>query len=254
MKTPLIAANWKMNKTQPEADEFLLKLMKLAPRLTEVEVVIIPSFVALSKVAELTKSTDFKLGAQDLFWEEAGAYTGEVSALMLKEVGCQFVIIGHSERRKYFGETDELIAKKLAAALMAGLIPILCIGENEQQREGGITLAVLRDQLTACLKDIGLAAGSRMVVAYEPVWAIGTGRTASQDQAEEAQNYIREMLKELCGEELAQGTRILYGGSVTPDNIAGFMRMPDIDGALVGGASLQPDSFAQIINYDRAAK
>ena len=137
---------------------------------------------------------------------------------------------------------------------MAGLIPILRIGENEQQREGGITLAVLQDQLTACLKDIGLAAGSRMVVAYEPVWAIGTGRTASQDQAEEAQNYIREMLKELCGEELAQGTRILYGGSVTPDNIAGFMRMPDIDGALVGGASLQPDSFAQIINYDRAAK
>jgi triosephosphate isomerase len=243
-----------MHKTRLEAAEFVRELIRLAPGRSLPEVVIIPSFVALAKVAQLLELTDFKLGAQDLFWEDAGAYTGEVSPLMLKEAGCQFVIIGHSERRKYFGETDELIAKKLAAALKAELIPILCIGENEGQREQGVTLSILRAQLTACLKEISLNAASQLVLAYEPIWAIGTGKTASPDQAEEAQEFIRRLLEELWGEELAKGIRVLYGGSVTPDNMADIMRMPNVDGALVGGASLKPDSFAKIINYEPAQK
>lgn len=252
MRVPIIAANWKMNKGVVEACQFVTALKAMVKNLPYLQVVIVPSFVTLYPVSQLLADSPFKLGAQDLYWEPKGAFTGAVSPLMLKEVGCDFVIVGHSERRQYFAETDETVRKKVAAAMSYGLTPILCVGESEKEREEGKTFKVLESQLTGGLKGVNPASPEKLVLAYEPVWAIGTGKTATSQQAEEAQAFVRELVGNILGKSMAQGIRIIYGGSVTPENIAELMRMPNVDGALVGGASLEVDSFARIIAFDRS--
>lgn len=249
MRTAIIAGNWKMYKTITEAIELAngLKRELFDLQAEQQEVVLCPPFTALSEVAEVLTDTNIRLGAQDVHWEREGAFTGEVSAAMLKDAGCSFVIIGHSERRQYFGETNQSVNKKLHAALGQGLIPIVCVGETLGQREAGKTFEVLDDHVRNGLEGIE---GSRMrevVIAYEPVWAIGTGRTATPPQAQEAHAYIRGILAKMFGVEVAEGVRIQYGGSVKPENIAELMSQPDVDGALVGGASLKVDSFAAIV-------
>ncbi|MBO8136937.1 MAG: triose-phosphate isomerase [Desulfotomaculum sp.] len=245
MRKLIIAGNWKMHKTVQEAVEFT---KELASKVTgaSVEVVLCPPFTALHAVAEAAEGTNIAVGAQDVYWEDKGAFTGEVSAPMLKEVGCRYVIIGHSERRQYFNETDETVNKKVNAVLQHGMIPIICVGETLEQREAGKTEQVVRTQTEAALKglDPGLVGG--LVIAYEPVWAIGTGRTASAEDAQNVIRYIRCVVREIAGDS-ADTVRIQYGGSVKPENAAELLSQPDIDGALVGGASLQPDSFAGII-------
>ncbi len=245
MRLPLIAANWKMNKTTAETREFITEFLPLVDGVKDVEIVIAPAFTSLPVAAKFLKGSNVKLAAQDVFWETEGAYTGEISPLMLKDVECTYVIIGHSERRQYFNETDEIVNRKIRAAQEAGLGIIFCIGETLQEREDGETLQVLKRQITEGLK--GLSAQG-LVIAYEPVWAIGTGRTATPEQAEEAHSFIRKELKALYGNE-AEQIRILYGGSVKPDNIASLMAQPNVDGALVGGASLKPDSFSKIVRF-----
>lgn len=246
MIRPFIAANWKMNKTILEAKEFVNAFAPSVSDINDIDIVIAPSFTALFSVAELIKGSNIKLSAQNVFYEEKGAYTGEVSPLMLKDVGCDYVIIGHSERRHYFGEDDEILNKKVKAALRNGLEVIFCIGETLKEREEGKTFDVLERQVKEGLRDIDL---SRIVIAYEPVWAIGTGRTASPEQAQEAHAHIRNKLKDLY--VAADTVRILYGGSVTPDNIDDLMACPDVNGALVGGASLKPESFERIVRFKR---
>lgn len=246
MIRPFIAANWKMNKTILEAKEFVNAFAPSVSDINDIDIVIAPSFTALFSVAELIKGSNIKLSAQNVFYEEKGAYTGEVSALMLKDVGCDYVIIGHSERRHYFGEDDEILNNKVKVALRNGLEVIFCIGETLKEREEGKTFDVLERQLKEGLRDIDL---SRIVIAYEPVWAIGTGRTASPEQAQEAHAHIRNKLKDLY--VAADTVRILYGGSVTPDNIDDLMACPDVNGALVGGASLKPESFERIVRFKR---
>lgn len=246
MRRALIAANWKMNKTVEEALRFVSEL-KGAVKGARVEMAVIPSFTSLYPVAEMLSGTGIRLGAQDLFWEREGAFTGEVSPLMLKDVGCHFVIIGHSERRHTFGETNDMVRKKVEAALEHELVPILCVGEREEERDEGRTFQILEDQLEAALKGIPIGSPQHLVIAYEPVWAIGTGRTATPEQAQEAQGYIRGLLAFHLNSDMAHGVRILYGGSVRPDNIAELISMPDVDGALVGGASLDIKSFIEIV-------
>lgn len=246
MIRPFIAANWKMNKTILEAKEFVNAFAPSVSDINDIDIVIAPSFTALFSVAELIKGSNIKLSAQNVFYEEKGAYTGEISALMLKDVGCDYVIIGHSERRHYFGEDDEILNKKVKAALRNGLEVIFCIGETLKEREEGKTFDVLERQVKEGLRDIDL---SRIVIAYEPVWAIGTGRTASPEQAQEAHAHIRNKLKDLY--VAADTVRILYGGSVTPDNIDDLMACHDVNGALVGGASLKPESFERIVRFKR---
>ncbi len=245
MRKPIIAGNWKMHKTVPQAVEFTNQLAKLVGD-AQAEVVLAPTFTALYAVAEAAKGTNIAVAAQDLYWEDQGAYTGEVSAPMLKDVGCKYVIIGHSERRQYFGETDETVRKKVAAALKHGLTPIICVGESLEERERGITEQVVRTQTQAALQDLDADTAAGLVIAYEPVWAIGTGKTASAEDAQSVIAYIRSVIKESFG-EAADKVRIQYGGSVKPANTAALMAQPDIDGALVGGASLEPDSFAGIV-------
>lgn len=246
MIRPFIAANWKMNKTILEAKEFVNAFAPSVSDINDIDIVIAPSFTALFLVAELIKGSNIKLSAQNVFYEEKGAYTGEISPLMLKDVGCDYVIIGHSERRHYFGEDNEILNKKVKAALRNGLEVIFCIGETLKEREEGKTFDVLERQVKEGLRDIDL---SRIVIAYEPVWAIGTGRTASPEQAQEAHAYIRNKLKDLYG--AADTVRIIYGGSVTPDNIDDLMACHDVNGALVGGASLKPESFERIVRFKR---
>lgn len=246
MIRPFIAANWKMNKTILEAKEFVNAFAPSVSDINDIDIVIAPSFTALFSVAELIKGSNIKLSAQNVFYEEKGAYTGEISALMLKDVGCDYVIIGHSERRHYFGEDNEILNKKVKAALRNGLEVIFCIGETLKEREEGKTFDVLERQVKEGLRDIDL---SRIVIAYEPVWAIGTGRTASPEQAQEAHAYIRNKLKDLY--VAADTVRIIYGGSVTPDNIDDLMACHDVNGALVGGASLKPESFERIVRFKR---
>ena len=243
-RTPYIAANWKMNKTVAEAAEFVNALL---PRIaaTQHDVVICPPFTALTAVVERRYGTAVKVAAQNMHEEGAGAFTGEVSAPMLVELDVEAVVLGHSERRRHFNETDEALARKLPAALAAGLEPILCVGESEEARDAGQTEAVLERRLQADLAAVEPAELSRVVVAYEPIWAIGTGRTASPEQAQEACAFIRDVLRERGGE--ADAVRILYGGSVKPANAAELMALPDVDGALVGGASLDPEDFAAIV-------
>lgn len=242
MRKPLIAANWKMNKTIEETEEFINSFLPLIKDVDDVDIVIAPPFTSLNTASLLLKGSNIYLAAQDIFYEEKGAFTGEIAPSMLVSAGCSHVIIGHSERRHYFSETDEIVNKKVKNAHKNGLEVILCVGETLNEREEGKTFDILKRQLTGSLKDIPLAG---ITIAYEPVWAIGTGRTATPEQAEEAHSFIREWLRSYG--DGSEGLRILYGGSVTPDNIGSLMAKPDIDGALVGGASLKPDSFAKII-------
>jgi triosephosphate isomerase (TIM) len=247
MRIPVIAANWKMNKKIDEAQGFLDAFIPLVWNEREVEIIIAPPFTSLYTVANLLKITNIRLAAQDVFYEEKGAYTGEISPAMLTDIGCSHVIIGHSERRIYFGETDDIVNKKIGAARKNGLQVIFCIGESLSEREAGMTFDILKRQLNNGLKGISPEA---LVVAYEPVWAIGTGKTASTDQAQEAHEFIRKTLSGIYG-ETADELRILYGGSVTPENIDVLMACTDVDGALVGGASLKADSFAKIVKYNK---
>ena len=212
-----------------------------------VDVVLCPAFTVLSEVAEVLNETDIGLGAQDVYWQDEGAFTGEVSAVMLKDAGCQYVVIGHSERRQFFGETNETVNKKIKTALKHGLTPIICVGENLQERESNNTFKVIQDHLRGGLVDISALDMLKTVIAYEPVWAIGTGKTATGEQAQEVHKYIRDLLKKMYGEEVASSVRIQYGGSVKPENIAELIAKPDVDGALVGGASLKVDSFSAIV-------
>ena len=212
-----------------------------------IDVVICPVFTALSEVSEVISESDIMLGAQDLYWQDEGAFTGEVSGKMLKDAGCSFVIIGHSERRQFFGETNESVNKKIKSALINSLTPIVCVGETLKEREAGKTFDVLKDHVQNGLRDIGKEDVLKLVIAYEPVWAIGTGKTATPVQAQEAHKYIRGLLAKLYDQEVASQIRIQYGGSVKPENIIELMKQPDLDGALVGGASLKVESFADIV-------
>jgi triosephosphate isomerase len=249
IRTPLIAGNWKMYKTSSEARDTAARLVDLVADVDDVDIMIAPTFTALESVSGVTKDSRVSLGAQDLFWEKEGAYTGQISADMLVDAGCQYAIIGHSERRRSFGETDETLNKKLRAAIAAGLKPVVCVGETEAERESGQTFSVLDKQIKFGLNEYFVNDLIDLVVAYEPVWGIGTGKTATEEQAQEAHQYIRSLIQELFGDTLSGSMRILYGGSVKPANIAGLMAMADIDGALVGGASLDAESFSQIIHF-----
>ena len=249
-RTPLIAGNWKMHKTGFQAVEAASQLKRLVNRARDVEVMIAPTFTTLYQVAQALKGSTIALGAQNLYWEKQGAFTGEISSEMLVEAGCSHVIIGHSERRLFFGETDASINLKIRAAFSASLIPVFCIGETQAQREAGETFSVLDKQVRDGLKDFVFDDLSGLVVAYEPVWAIGTGKTASKEQAEEAHQFVRSLLDTLFGKPFASAVRILYGGSVKPDNVRALMEMPDIDGALVGGASLDPETFSKLVFFN----
>ena len=248
-RKPLIAGNWKMFKTCAEAVETARQLMDLVADISDTEVMIAPPFTALTPVAEILKESRILLGAQNLHWEKEGAFTGEISPLMLVSAGCQYVIIGHSERRQYFGDTDHSVHKKINAANNNGLIPVFCIGESEKERESGQTFSVLDKQVKKGLKGFFADNLKTLVIAYEPVWAIGTGKTATSDQAQEVHHFLRSLVDELYGETLAKSIRILYGGSVKPGNISELMARPDIDGALVGGASLDAETFSKIVQF-----
>jgi triosephosphate isomerase (TIM) len=244
-RAPLLAANWKMNKTIEETERFLAKFLPGVPD-AEVEVVICPPYPSLKAAVEHCAQSRVRVAAQNMHEAESGAFTGEVSAPMLLELGVDGVVLGHSERRQHFGETDEALARKVPAALAAGLEPILCVGENESQRDAGETGVLLTRQIEADLSEVPEDRLADVVIAYEPIWAIGTGRTATPDQAEEAIALIRERIDARSADAAAQ-VRILYGGSVKPDNAAELLAQPDIDGALVGGASLDPGDFAAIV-------
>lgn len=244
MRTPMVAGNWKMNKTVAEARDLMSTMSAKLNEIANVEKVVCPPFLAIPALADMLRGTGIGLGAQNLHWEEKGAFTGEVAPNMIKEF-CQYVIIGHSERRTYFGETDESVNKKLHAAMKAGLIPIVCVGETLEQYEAGSTSEVVRRQISAGLA--GIDAPSKIVVAYEPVWAIGTGKASSGENANSVhQSVIRPALSDLFGAQNADAIRILYGGSVTAANASEFFAFPDIDGALVGGASLKPEEIVAI--------
>jgi triosephosphate isomerase len=249
MRKKLIAANWKMYKTPDQAREFVAAFLPLVQDHSRDDIVLCPPFVVIPAVVEALKGTRIGVGGQDLFWEKDGAYTGEVSCNMLQAVGCSHVIIGHSERRQYFGETDDTVNRKLKAALTAGLQPIVCIGEVLQEREAGLTEEVLERQCNLAFSDISGVEATPLIVAYEPCWAIGTGKTATPEMAADAHQVIRAQAAKAFGDETAQGMRILYGGSVKPENAKALMSQVEIDGALVGGASLDPKSFAAIVKY-----
>ncbi len=249
MRTPIIAGNWKMHKTTAEAKALASGIVQKIGEVGEVQVVLCPPFTALPAVAEAIQGSWVELGGQNCHYESKGAFTGEVAPEFLVDLGCRYVIIGHSERRQYFKEDDRLLNKKLKKAVSSGLVPIFCIGETLEERNKDQTFDVLRRQVTNGLSEIQLDDPLKMVVAYEPVWAIGTGVTATPDQAQEAHRYVRDLLAGLWGSETAERVRIQYGGSVKPDNAAELMAQPDIDGALVGGASLEVESFVKIIRY-----
>ena len=252
MRRPVIAGNWKMYKTRREAVTFIEELKPRVANVTHCEVVVAPAFTALADAAQAAKGSGIGIAAQDVHWDAEGAHTGDVSPKMLLDAGCSHVIIGHSERRHDHGETDEEVNRKLKAALAAGLTPIVCVGETLEERESNQTQQVLRRQFQGGFAGLTPSEFSRIIMAYEPVWAIGTGRTATPEQAQESHAYLRELARAQFGEEQAQAVRILYGGSVKPENIKGLMAQQDLDGALVGGASLKVDSFAGIIDYPAA--
>jgi triosephosphate isomerase len=245
----LIAGNWKMHGTRAEAEGLISALKAKLAQVTDREVVVAPPFTALETVSRLLAGSAIRWAAQNLHWEPKGAFTGEVSGSMLKELGCTYVIIGHSERRQYFGETDDSVQRRVLAAQREGLLPIVCVGETLAERERNETLAVIERQVRGALQEQEKAAIKNMVIAYEPVWAVGTGRTATPTQAQEVHATIRRLLAEKFSQASAEAVRILYGGSVKPDNIDRLMAEKDIDGALVGGASLEADSFARIVNF-----
>jgi len=249
MRNPLIAGNWKMFKTVQEAVVFVKELRSLVKDITDVEIVVAPPFTALHAVAEAARNTNIGVAAQDVYWEREGAFTGEVSPGMIKEAGAEYVIVGHSERRRLFGESDQTVNRRALAALAADLTPIVCIGETLEERERNATFAVLDRQIKEGLGGLS----PDVVVAYEPVWAIGTGRNASSAQAGEAHAHIRGRLREWFGAEAADRCQVIYGGSVKPENIRELIGQPDVDGALVGGASLDVGSFAAIVTGSRAA-
>ena len=248
-RLPFIAGNWKMNKTVGEAVDLVRELKASISKVRGVEVAVAPPFTALLSVYKELEDSTILLAGQNLYWEEKGAFTGEVSPLMLKEVGCCYVIIGHSERRQFFGETEETVNRRIKAALAHSLKVIFCIGEMLREREEGKTFSVIERQVEGGLKGLGDKEMTNVVVAYEPVWAIGTGKTATPEQAEEVHRFIREKLEKLYSGEISEETRIQYGGSVTPENIKGLMNQANIDGALVGGASLKAEPFSKIVRF-----
>jgi triosephosphate isomerase (TIM) len=253
MRKPVIAGNWKMYKTVSESVETALALKPLVANVNHCEIVIAPVFTALKSVADRLEGSNVKVAAQDCSTEmEEGAHTGEVAASMLLDVGATHVIVGHSERRQYYCETDSFVSRKTQAALASGLTVIMCVGETLEQREAENAERVVSGQLNGGLSGLTASDLSRIIIAYEPVWAIGTGRTATPEQAQEMHAFIRRVFTNSHSPEAGQNLRILYGGSVKPDNIAGLMSKPDIDGALVGGASLKAESFAQIVHYNRS--
>ncbi len=254
MRRPIMAANWKMNKTITEALNFLREFSLGIKEPGGMDIVICPSFTALYSVGQELEGTGVKLGAQNMYWEKSGAFTGEVSPVMLDDAGCEYVILGHSERRHIFKESDEMVNRKVKSAVVAGLKPIICVGETLDQREQEKTFSVIEEQIRGALKDIPVADLKETVIAYEPVWAIGTGKTASPEQAQEVHRYIRKLLGEICGGEFANAVRIQYGGSTKPENIKSIMLQPDVDGALVGGAGLEPDSFLKMIQEVSASE
>lgn len=251
MRTPIIAGNWKLNKTVSDAVLLTTDLAELVDNISDVQIVVAPVFTALSNVHDVINGSNIQLAAQDLYWEDSGAFTGEVSAPMLKDVGCDYVIIGHSERRQYFGETNETVNQKVKAALSHELKPIICVGELLEERETGKTEAVIEDHVKGGIGDLTESEMESCVIAYEPVWAIGTGKTATPDQAQEVHSFIRDILKDCYSDKLASKIRIQYGGSVKPENAAELMSQQDVDGALVGGASLDAESFAEIVKQSR---
>ena len=247
MRKIIIAGNWKLNKTSRESMSLVEELKREVSNIDGVDIVVCPPFTSLGDVSEVILETNIALGAQNVYWQDSGAFTGEVSAPMLKDLGVQYVIIGHSERRQFFGETNETVNKRIRAALAHGLTPIVCVGENLAERESNKTFDVIKNHCEGSLANLTSDEMRKIVLAYEPVWAIGTGKTATPEQAQEVHAYIRELLNKLFGAEVSQSVRIQYGGSVTPDNISILMAKADIDGALVGGASLKAPSFAAIV-------
>ena len=251
MRKPLIAGNWKMNKTASEAMDFANNLKSALRDVQDVEVVICPAFVALSEVSKILEGSNAKLGAQNMYMQENGAYTGEISPLMLKDAGCQYVIIGHSERREYFKEDNKLINAKIKLALKYQLRPILCVGETLLEYQDNQTIDIVKTEIREGLAGIDEEQMSQVAIAYEPIWAIGTGKTATSDDANKVHRIIRHIISEIFDVKTGEKTRIQYGGSVKPDNIGALMEKSDIDGALVGGASLSVESFMQIVNYNK---
>jgi triosephosphate isomerase len=249
MRIPVIAGNWKMFNTVGEALGLVRDLKAQVADVQGVQIVVAPVFTAIHAVAGKLKGSGIAVAAQDVYWEETGAFTGEVGPLMLKDAGCAYAIIGHSERRQYFGETDEMVNKKVKAALKAELTPIMCVGELLQEREAGRTMKVVEKQIRGGVAGLSSDDIAKSIIAYEPVWAIGTGKTATPAQAQEVHKAIRALIAALAGTQVAVGLRILYGGSVKPDNVDELMGQEDIDGALVGGASLKADSFARIVKF-----
>ncbi len=245
----LIAGNWKMHTTLAEAEALAQAVAEAAAGVNDREVMIAPPFTALARVASVLEGSPVILGAQNVCWEEKGAFTGEISPLMLQDVGCRMAIVGHSERRHIYGEDNAMVNRRLAGALAFGLVPVLCIGETLDEREAGRTLSVLEAQIREGLAGIALQSAGQLVVAYEPVWAIGTGKTASEEQAQEAHAFVRSVLGGMYEKSIASQIRILYGGSVNAGNVDNLMRQQDVDGALVGGASLKADSFRRIIHF-----
>lgn len=247
MRKPFLAANWKMNKTVAETQAFISEFIPLVKDNNDAEIVLAPPFISLYTASGMLKGTNVRLAAQNMFYENKGAYTGETAPGMITDAGCEYVILGHSERRQYFGETDEILNKKVQAARRHNLKVIFCIGESLEERESGKTFEVLKRELDNGLKEIPC---DGLVVAYEPIWAIGTGKTATPEQAQETHKYVRERLASLYADK-AENIQILYGGSVTPENINALMSCPDVDGGLVGGASMKADSFAKIVNFKK---
>jgi triosephosphate isomerase len=250
MRKPLMAGNWKMNKTISEAASVVKALRGAVADVNDVEILLCPSFTALYAVSNEVKGSNINIGAQDIFWEAKGAFTGEVSPAMVKDTGCSYVLVGHSERRQYFGETNETVNKKTKAALAIGLTPVVCIGETLMERESDITFQVIEKQIKEGLSHLTPEQASLTVIAYEPVWAIGTGKTATPHQAQEVHAFVRKIYAQMY-KEAASNARILYGGSVNPENVSELMKQPDIDGGLVGGASLEAESFAKLVKYSK---
>lgn len=250
MRKPVFGGNWKMNKMVKESIEAVKQLKEELGDVERVEVAIFPSYTSLWAVKKIIEDSRIGLGAQNMYWGEKGAYTGEVSPHMLLDAGCKYVILGHSERRQYFGETDAGVNRKIKAALSLGLTPVVCVGESLKEREAGRAEEVVESQVKKCLEGLDLQQIKKLIIAYEPVWAIGTGKIATPHQAQEMHSFIRGILEELWGKKICSSTRIQYGGSVKPENIKDLMKQPDIDGALVGGASLIINSFVKIVKYE----
>ncbi len=250
MRTPIIAGNWKLFKTLNEASLFVSELKTLIVDAKDVEIVVAPVFTALSTVVNAAAGSSINVAAQNCYWEKEGAFTGEVSPELIADAGCSHVIIGHSERRQFFAETDETVNKKVKSAIAAGLTVLICVGETLAERESGLTFKVIEKQVRHGLAGVVVESMERMVIAYEPVWAIGTGKTATDDQAQEVHAFIRKLVAGIYTQKEAGAIRILYGGSVKPENVKALMACSDIDGALVGGASLKADSFAKIVKFN----